>query len=40
MLHLDLHPLNVLLGEEGAVTGVLDWANTAAGDPVLDRART
>ena len=40
LLHLDLHPFNVLVSEEGAVTGVLDWANAAAGDPVLDRART
>lgn len=40
LLHLDLHPLNVLAGEDGAVTGVLDWANAAAGDPALDRART
>ena len=40
VLHLDLHPLNVLVDDDGAVTGVLDWANTAAGDPVLDRART
>lgn len=41
LLHLDLHPLNVLVSDDGAVvTGVLDWANAAAGDPVLDRART
>jgi hypothetical protein len=40
VLHLDLHPLNVLAGAGGEVTGVLDWANAAAGDPDLDRART
>jgi Ser/Thr protein kinase RdoA (MazF antagonist) len=40
LLHLDLHPLNVLVDPSGAVTGVVDWANAAAGDPVLDRART
>jgi Ser/Thr protein kinase RdoA (MazF antagonist) len=41
LLHLDLHPLNVLVSDDGAVvTGVLDWANTHAGDPVLDRARS
>jgi aminoglycoside phosphotransferase (APT) family kinase protein len=40
LLHLDLHPFNVLVGEDGTVTGVLDWATAAAGDPVLDRART
>ena len=40
LLHLDLHPLNLLVNTEGALTGVLDWANAAAGPPVLDRART
>jgi len=40
LLHLDLHPLNVLLDRAGDVSGVLDWANTAAGPAVLDRART
>jgi Ser/Thr protein kinase RdoA (MazF antagonist) len=40
LLHLDLHFLNVLVGDDDQVTGVLDWANTAAGDPTLDRART
>jgi len=39
LLHLDYHPLNVL--DDGArVTGVVDWANTALGDPRLDLART
>ncbi|CAA9377185.1 MAG: hypothetical protein AVDCRST_MAG21-1350 [uncultured Nocardioidaceae bacterium] len=40
LLHLDLHPLNVLVDSNGAVSGVIDWANAAAGPPVLDRART
>jgi hypothetical protein len=40
VLHLDLHPFNILLGADGALAGVLDWANAAAGDPVYDRART
>ncbi|MBQ0902016.1 phosphotransferase [Micromonospora sp. U21] len=40
LLHLDLHPLNVLVTEAGDVSGVLDWANAAAGPAVLDRART
>ena len=40
VVHLDLHPLNILGGADGEVTGVLDWANAAAGDPDLDRART
>ncbi|NAZ76576.1 phosphotransferase [Kineococcus sp. T13] len=40
LLHLDLHPLNVLVDDAGEVSGVVDWANTAAGPAVLDRART
>jgi aminoglycoside phosphotransferase (APT) family kinase protein len=40
VVHLDLHPFNILTGADGEVTGVLDWANAAAGDPDLDRART
>jgi Ser/Thr protein kinase RdoA (MazF antagonist) len=40
LLHLDLHPFNVLLNKAGEVSGVLDWANAAAGPAVLDRART
>ena len=40
LLHLDLHPFNVLVDEDGEPTGVIDWANAAAGDPELDRART
>ena len=40
LLHLDLHPFNVLVGDDGEPTGVIDWANAAGGDPELDRART
>ena len=40
LLHLDLHPFNVLVDDGGEPTGVIDWANAAAGDPELDRART
>ena len=40
LLHLDLHPFNVLVDEADEVSGVLDWANTAAGPPMLERART
>jgi Ser/Thr protein kinase RdoA (MazF antagonist) len=40
LLHLDLHPFNILVNGQGELTGVLDWANAAAGDAVLDRART
>jgi aminoglycoside phosphotransferase (APT) family kinase protein len=40
LLHLDLHPFNVLVDEGGQVSGVIDWANAAAGHPDLDRARS
>lgn len=40
LLHLDLHPLNVLVDPAGTVSGVLDWANAGGGDPELDRARS
>jgi Ser/Thr protein kinase RdoA (MazF antagonist) len=40
LLHLDLHPFNVLVDDAGDVTGVIDWANAASGDPVLDKARS
>ncbi|MEP7215278.1 MAG: phosphotransferase [Anaerolineaceae bacterium] len=33
--HLDFHPLNVL-AENGAVTGVVDWAGMSFGDPAAD----
>lgn len=39
LLHLDYHPLNVMV-EGLEVTGVLDWANAAAGPPQADLART
>ncbi|MFC0682783.1 phosphotransferase [Lysobacter korlensis] len=40
LLHLDLHPLNILLGDDDEVSAVLDWANAASGPSSLDRART
>ena len=40
LLHLDLHPLNVLVDEDDAVAAVLDWTNAAAGPADYDRART
>jgi aminoglycoside phosphotransferase (APT) family kinase protein len=40
LLHLDLHPFNLLADDDGRLTGVLDWANAAAGHPDLDLART
>ena len=39
LLHLDYHPLNVM-ADGAAISGVLDWANTHAGDPRADFART
>jgi aminoglycoside phosphotransferase (APT) family kinase protein len=34
LLHLDLHPLNVIIGPAGPV--VIDWTGAARGDPALD----
>ena len=36
IVHLDLHPLNVMIGPRGPV--VIDWANAAAGDGEVDVA--
>jgi tRNA A-37 threonylcarbamoyl transferase component Bud32 len=36
LVHLDLHPLNVIVGPRGPV--VIDWANASRGDPVTDVA--
>jgi aminoglycoside phosphotransferase (APT) family kinase protein len=38
LLHLDLHPQNVLLAARGPV--VIDWSNAQAGDPGFDVALT
>lgn len=38
VLHLDLHPANVLLGADGPV--VVDWASGRTGDPTLDLGHT
>jgi aminoglycoside phosphotransferase (APT) family kinase protein len=38
ILHLDLHPLNVMMSTRGPV--VIDWANAAVGDPLTDVAFT
>jgi aminoglycoside phosphotransferase (APT) family kinase protein len=34
VVHLDLHPLNVMIGPKGAT--VIDWTNAGAGDPQVD----
>jgi aminoglycoside phosphotransferase (APT) family kinase protein len=36
ILHLDLHPLNVVIGSRGPV--VIDWTNARIGDPHIDVA--
>lgn len=36
MLHLDLHPLNVIMSANGPV--VVDWPNARGGDPMVDVA--
>jgi hypothetical protein len=38
LLHLDLHPANVILSPQGPV--VIDWSSTAAGPPAADPAQT
>jgi aminoglycoside phosphotransferase (APT) family kinase protein len=38
LLHLDLHPANVILSPTGPV--VVDWTNARRGDPALDVALT
>ncbi|MFC8230416.1 phosphotransferase [Streptomyces sp. NPDC057287] len=38
ILHLDLHPENVVLAPEGAM--VIDWLTASEGPPALDRAMT
>ncbi len=39
VLHLDYHPLNVLV-QDAQVAAVLDWENVCLGDPRYDVART
>jgi aminoglycoside phosphotransferase (APT) family kinase protein len=36
LLHLDFHPLNVMVGPQGPI--VIDWANACRGDPDVDVA--
>jgi aminoglycoside phosphotransferase (APT) family kinase protein len=38
VVHLDLHPLNVMSTSHGLV--VIDWANARRGDPAIDVANT
>jgi aminoglycoside phosphotransferase (APT) family kinase protein len=39
LVHLDFHPLNVLMSD-GALSGIIDWTNAAAGDSRADFALT
>ena len=39
LIHMDYHPLN-LASDGTTITGILDWAYAAAGDPRADLART
>jgi aminoglycoside phosphotransferase (APT) family kinase protein len=34
VIHMDLHPLNVMIGPKGAV--VIDWTSASTGDPLVD----
>jgi Ser/Thr protein kinase RdoA (MazF antagonist) len=36
IMHLDLHPGNLLFAHDGAVTGVVDWEGATVGDPLFD----
>ena len=38
LVHLDLHPMNVIMTASGPV--VIDWTNAARGDPLVDVAMT
>ena len=38
ILHMDLHPLNIILSNKGPV--VIDWTNVARGNPMVDVAAT
>ena len=38
IVHLDLHPLNVIMSARGPV--VIDWANAMRGEPLFDAALT
>ena len=38
LLHMDLHPLNIILSDKGPI--VIDWTNVARGNPLIDVAAT
>jgi aminoglycoside phosphotransferase (APT) family kinase protein len=40
LVHMDFHPLNVLVDGQDRLTGIIDWTGAAAGDPRADFAMT
>lgn len=38
LIHYDLGPTHLLVDEDGALQGVIDWADAAVGDPAVDLA--
>lgn len=38
LVHMDLHPLNILMSADGPM--VIDWTNASSGDPLVDVALT
>ena len=39
LVHLDLHTDNVLVDDDGRLTGIIDWEGACAGDPRFDLVR-
>jgi len=39
LVHLDLHTDNILAGDDGTLTGIIDWEGACAGDPRFDLVR-
>jgi hypothetical protein len=39
IVHLDLHTDNVLAGDDGRLTGIVDWEGACGGDPRFDLVR-
>jgi aminoglycoside phosphotransferase (APT) family kinase protein len=39
LVHLDLHTDNVFVGDDGRLTGIIDWEGACGGDPRFDLVR-
>jgi hypothetical protein len=39
LVHLDLHTDNILAGDDGTLTGIIDWEGACGGDPRFDLVR-